>query len=272
MKELEQQQQTPPNRRRDDGNNKWRSVALALAVLCAAMVMLAEPRGQAPAGQGEAGGGAGAAGLQERLAAVKQSVADNQAKLRKYQWIETTQLSLKGDAKPGTQSKCQYGPDGKVQKTPLTPPGGAAPQQAAVGGGRGGRVKEKVVEKKKEEFKDYGEDIKKVIGLYLPPDPQKMQAAFQAKKVSFANGNLVFKDYALPGDEMSLSFDMAAKKMTTLNVKSYMDDPKDAVTLAVTFASLPDGTNYVQQTVLDGASKQLKVTTTNSQYTPVGAQ
>ena len=49
-----------------------------------------------------------------------------------------------------------------------------------------------------------------------------------------------------------------------------MDDPKDAVTLAVTFASLPDGTNYVQQTVMNGASKQLQVTTTSSNYTPVG--
>jgi hypothetical protein len=262
MMELEQQQ-TPQDRRRDDAKNRWRNVALGLAVLCAAMVMLAEPSGQA-------GGGAGAAGLQERLAAVKQSVAENQAKLHGYQWIETMQISLKGNEKPGTQSKCQYGPDGKVQKTPLTPPGGAPPQQAAAGGGRGGRVKEKVIENKKEEMKDYTEDIKKVIGLYLPPDPQKMQTAFQEKKVTLSAGQLVFADYALPGDKMTISFDAATKKISSLNVNSYMDDPKDIVTLAVTFASLPDGTNYVQQTVLDGASKQLKVTTTNSQYTPVG--
>ena len=41
MTELEQKQQEPLNRRRDDAKNKWRSVALAVAVLCAAMVMLA---------------------------------------------------------------------------------------------------------------------------------------------------------------------------------------------------------------------------------------
>jgi hypothetical protein len=274
MKELEQDQQ-PRDRRRDDAKNKWRSLALALAVLCAAMVMLAEPKGRAPAGQdqsqGQANGGAGAAGLQDRLAAVKQSAAENQQKLHGYQWIETTVVNLKGNDKPGKQSQCKYGPDGKVQKTPLTPPGSAPPQQeAAAGGGRGGRLKEKVVEKKKEEIKDDAEDMKKTIALYVPPDPQKMQAAFQAKKVSFANGNLVFKDYALPGDEMSLSFDTAAKKISAINVKSYMDNPKDTLTLAVNFASLPDGTNYVKQTVLDAASKQLKVTTTNTDYKPVG--
>jgi hypothetical protein len=38
------------------------------------------------------------------------------------------------------------------------------------------------------------------------------------------------------------------------------------VTLAVQFASLPDGTNYAQQTVLDAKAKQMQVTTTNSNY------
>ena len=276
MTELEQKQQEPLNRRHDDAKNKWRSVALAVAVLCAAMVMLAEPSGKTPAGQdqgqAQAGGGASAAGLQDRLAAVKQSAAENQQKLHGYEWIETQQISLKGNDKPGKQSKCQYGPDGKVQKTPLTPPGGAPPQQqqAAAGGGRGGRLKEKVVEKKTAEVKDEAAGVQKVIAMYVPPDPQKMQAAFEAKKASLSAGQLVFTDYAQPGDKMTISYDPAAKKITALNVNSYMDDPKNTVTLAVTFASLPDGTNYVQQSVLSASQNQLKVTTTNSQYTPVG--
>jgi hypothetical protein len=50
-----------------------------------------------------------------------------------------------------------------------------------------------------------------------------------------------------------------------------MDDPKDTVTLAVQFSSLPDGTNYVQQSVLNATAKKLQVTTVNSNYQPVGA-
>ena len=50
--------------------------------------------------------------LQEKLAAVKQSMAENQQKLRQDDWIETTQLTLKGDAKPATRNSCVYGPDG----------------------------------------------------------------------------------------------------------------------------------------------------------------
>jgi hypothetical protein len=60
--------------------------------------------------------------LQQKLAAVKQAAAENKQKLRQYQWIETTQLTLKGDAKPPTKNSCQYGPDGKVQKTAIGPP------------------------------------------------------------------------------------------------------------------------------------------------------
>jgi hypothetical protein len=207
--------------------------------------------------------------LQQRLAEIKQSTAANQQKLHQYQWTETTQITLKGNAKPPKQSLARYGPDGKVQKTPIgTPP--PQPQQA---GGRGGRLKERVIEKKKEEFQEYGEQIKNLIGLYLPPDPQKMQEAFRYDKASLSKDSgtaeILFRDYALAGDRMTLSFDTATKKISSINVQTYMDDPKDAVTLAVQFATLPDGTNHVQRTDLNATAKQLQVTTTNSNYQPL---
>ena len=204
--------------------------------------------------------------LQEKVAAVKQAAAENKQKIHQYQWIETTQLTLKGDAKPPAKNSCQYGPDGKVQKTLI----GAPPQQPS-----GGRAKQKIVEKKKGEMKDYMQDVKSVLALYVPPDPQKMQAAFQAGKVSLnpAQGaaSLVFADYAQPGDKMTITFDTATKKITGLNISTYMGQEKDAVTLQVQMGSLPDGTNYEQQTILNATAKQLVVTTTNSNYQKLGA-
>ena len=204
--------------------------------------------------------------LQQKLAGVKQTLADNKQKLQQYQWVETTQLTLKGDEKPPTQSLCRYGPDGQVQKTPVGPP----PEQPS-----GGRVKQKAIAKKKEEMKDYMGDVKTLLSLYVPPDPQKMQQAYQEGKVSLnpAGGvvDLIFKDYALAGDQMTITFDTAAKKISSLNINTYMDEPKDAVTLQVQMASLPDGTNYVQQTILNATAKQLVVKTTNSKYQKLGA-
>jgi hypothetical protein len=205
--------------------------------------------------------------LQQKLAAVKQAAAENKQRLRQYQWIETTQLTLKGDAKPPTKNSCLYGPDGRVQKSPIGPP----PEQPS-----GGRLKQKIIAKKKTEMKDYMQDVKAVLSMYLPPDPQKMQTAYQAGKVSLnpvppGAVNLVFTDYAQPGDKMTLTFGTAAKKITTLNISSYMGEVKDAVTLQVQMASLPDGTNYEQQTVLNATAKQLVVRTTNSNYQKLGA-
>jgi hypothetical protein len=203
--------------------------------------------------------------LQEKLAAAKQAAAENKQKLRQYQWTETQQLTLKGDAKPPSQNLCRYGPDGNVQKTAIGPP----PEQPS-----GGRVKQRIIEKKKAEMKEYMQDVKGVLGMYVPPDPQKMQQAYQAGKVSLnpAGGvvNLIFKDYAQPGDQMTLTFDTATKKITTLNINTYMGQSKDVVTLQVQMASLPDGTNYPQQTVLNATAKQLVVTTTNSHYQKLG--
>ncbi|MFY9802896.1 MAG: hypothetical protein WA211_01880 [Candidatus Acidiferrales bacterium] len=203
--------------------------------------------------------------LQQKLAAVKQAAAANKQRLHQYQWTETTQLTLKGDPKPASEKLCQYGPDGQVQKTPI----GAPPPAPS-----GGRMKQRVVEKKKAEMMDYMDDVKAVLAMYVPPDSDRMQLAFQSGNVSLnpAGGvvNLIFTNYAQAGDRMTLTFDPAAKKIVSLSVNTYMGQAKDVVTLQVQMASLPDGTNYAQQTILNATAKELVVTTTNSNYQKLG--
>jgi hypothetical protein len=69
---------------------------------------------------------------------------------------------------------------------------------------------------------------------------------------------------------MTLTFDTATKKITGLNISTYMGEEKDAVMLKVQMGTLPDGTSYEQQTVLNATAKQLEVTTTNSNYQKLG--
>jgi hypothetical protein len=205
---------------------------------------------------------------QQRVAELKQSMAESKAKLQKYQWIETTQISVKGETRKTEQQACHYGPDGEVVKTPIGSP--PAPPKAPPRG-----LKGKIVEKKVDELKDYMDRLKALIGHYAPPDPAKMKASAQAGKEdtntsSGGTTSLSFSDYYKAGDKVTFGFDSAAKKLTSYDVDTYLDDPKkDIVTLKNQFASLPDGTNYLQQTVLDSQSKQIQITTTNSEYTPV---
>jgi hypothetical protein len=204
--------------------------------------------------------------VQQRLAALKQSIAANQQKLHKYQWTEVQQMTLKGDTKPQQQFMCQYGPDGKVEKYPM------GPQQQP----SGGRLKQKMIEKKKAEMQDYMADVKSLLAEYVPPNPQKIQQAAKSGNVAISKNpssglvNLTFKDFALPGDQMVVAFDPTAKKIAGINVNTYMGQAKDAVTLEVSFSTLPDGTNYVEKTVLNAAAKQMVVTTLNTNYHTFG--
>lgn len=210
----------------------------------------------------------------DRIAALKQSLAANKAALQQYTWTETTQIKLKGDVKKTEQKACQYGPDGKVIKTPMGTPGQPEPQQQAQGRGRG-RLKEKIVENKVDEMKDYMERVAALVHEYVPPDPEKIQAAQGAGNVDATPtqqvSKITIKDYLKPGDSVELGFDTAAKKIVSYNVNSYLDKPKDdAVTLAVTFAPLADGVNHVQQTNLHAAAKKIDVSVTNSNYKKAG--
>ena len=63
----------------------------------------------------QTGAGAGSE-LQQKVAAVKQSVAENQQKLHQYQWTETTQLTLKGDPKPPSQSAASMVRTGRYRR------------------------------------------------------------------------------------------------------------------------------------------------------------
>ena len=78
---------------------------------------------------------------------------------------------------------------------------------------------------------------------------------------------LTIKNYLKMGDSLALGFDTAAKKMSSYNVNSYVEKPKDdVVTLAVTFGRLDDGTSYPQQVVLDAKAKNVQVKITNAGY------
>ena len=51
---------------------------------------------------------------QDKVAALKQSLAANEKLQQQYRWVETTVMSMKGEEKSRIQKQCFYGLDGKV--------------------------------------------------------------------------------------------------------------------------------------------------------------
>jgi hypothetical protein len=202
--------------------------------------------------------------LQERVAEVKEAAARNKQALAQYTWVEQVNISLKGELKKQERFQVRLGPDGKPQKTSLDPP----PEEPS-----GGRLKKHIVEKKKEEYKEYADKMKTLAQQYVPPEKDLLEQAYQQGNILIGPvaGNpevvqLVIKNYLKPGDSMTLMFDKTQKALVQVQIASYMDDPKDAMTLKVTFTREPNGPSHVSGVVIDGASKQLNVATQNSNY------
>jgi hypothetical protein len=205
---------------------------------------------------------AGAQDLQQKLAAAKQSAAQNQQALRAYGWIETVELSLKGEVKNTTVNSCRYGPDGKPQKSAVVKP----PPPEKKRGLRG-----KIAEKKKGEMKEELEAAMALVHQYVPPDPGMMQAVMNAGTASLAQAGpdvlvLTFPGYVKPNDSLRLTFDKAVKALRQIDVATYLDSPQSPVTLHVLLQSLPDGPRYPGNVVLGMPARQIEVRVTNSNY------
>jgi len=205
---------------------------------------------------------AGAQDLQQRLAAVKQSIAANQQALRSYSWLEKTELSLKGEVKATKVDSCRYGPDGKVQKTPVVQP----PPPEKKRGLRG-----KIAANKTEEMKEELQATAALIQQYVPPAPDQIQVVMNAGTASLgqAGPNLVaftFPGYVKQGDALTITFDKAMTALRQLDVKTWLEKPEEPATLRVVMQSMPNGISFPGSIVLSIPASKLEVRITKSNY------
>jgi hypothetical protein len=200
--------------------------------------------------------------LQQMLAAAKQSAAANQKALRSYSWMEKTEISLKGEVKSTKVDLCQYGPDGKVQKTPVVEP---PPPQKKRG------LKGRIVAKKTGEMKEEMEAAVALIQQYVPPSPDLMQVVMNAGTASVSQAGpgfaaLKFPGYVKKGDALTLTFESAVKTLHRIEVNTWLDEPENAVNLTVTMQAVPDGTSYPGIIVFSLPKSHIEVKVTKSNY------
>jgi len=201
--------------------------------------------------------------MEQKLTEIKQAMAANKKKLAQYSWQETETISLKGEVKDTKVYQVQMGPNGP-QKTLIN-------NEKAESGGREGRLKRHIIEKKTEEFQEYGQQIGALAKQYTTPDPDRLMQAKQQGNVSLQLGgngtvNLIIKSYVKPNDQVTFTINDQTKTITAVQIQSYLNEPSDAVTISAQFAQLPDGTNHVASTVINGESKHLTIDEQNSNY------
>jgi len=201
--------------------------------------------------------------MEQKLMAIKDAQAANKQKLAQYTWMETETISIKGNVKDTKTYQVQM-VNGQQQKTEVND------QKAGSSGGREGRVKEHVIEKKTEEYEEYGQSISALAKQYTTPNPEALMQAKQAGNISIQPGggtvSLMIKNYVKPGDSVTMTISEQTHSPVSIQVNSYLSDPKNAVTISAQFAQLPDGTNHVANATIDGVSKHLTVNEQNSNY------
>ena len=200
--------------------------------------------------------------LQQKLAAVKQSIAANQQALRSYTWLEKTELSLKGEVKATKVDSCRYGPDGKVQKTPVVQPPPAEKKRG---------IRGKIVANKTEEMKDELQATVALIQQYIPPDPGQIQVVMNAGTASVSQAGpqnlaFTFPGYVKAGDALTITFDRAITGLRQIDVKTWLDKPEEPATLRVVMQSMPNGISFPGSIVLSIPASKIEVRITKSNY------
>jgi hypothetical protein len=207
--------------------------------------------------------------LLRQVSEVKEALARNNALLRQYTWVEHTEVLIKGDVKNSSDSLCRYDGWGEVQKKQIA---GAAPlDDAALA------KSNRPLQRKKADMQDYIERAVSLVHTYLPPKPDRLQYLLQNGGATFGQtaagaAQIQLKKYWKDGDSLTFTFDPQTKALLKASIKSYLANEKDPVTMDAVFATLPDGTNHLASTVLNGEAKKIQVKTQNSTYQKLAVQ
>jgi hypothetical protein len=201
---------------------------------------------------------------QQKVQRLQQAAAQNEQKLRQYQWIETTTVTMNGTRRPPKQSICRYNPYGTLVKTPI----GAQDGPPSLSGGP---LRRHIMEKKIEEAEQELVATRELTSLYLPLNPGTLEQSLQSRRIDLeheptGDNSLVINDYVKSGDRLILDLDTATLELRRITVRSYYGSPADPFTAAVQFSMLGDGTTYPSVTTIDAPAKKLSITTVSSSF------
>jgi hypothetical protein len=240
------------------------AIAILAILACVTVVVSSRPMVELAAQNPSQNQPAAANDLQQRLGEVKQAAAENKQALAHYSWQQQETVAVKGNVKDTKMFQVHLGPDGKQQKVEMA----NMPQSSGPSHGLKGHIKEK----KKEEYQEYGRQIGALAQQYSVPDPERLQQAYQQGNLMLGSGGMpgevkmIIKSYVKPNDQVTLLFNRQSKAIQSLQINTYLNDPKDAVTISAQYSKLAGGPSHVSTMQIHGVSKDLLITTQNSNY------
>jgi hypothetical protein len=189
--------------------------------------------------------------------ALSAGMAANAKLLQQYTYKQRTEIKFKGEGRFVRINQMHFDENGKQQATLVSQTGGGAQPPGIV---------KALIEQKVKELQEYGSRIGVLVENYFPIDPQKMAAALQKAELGGTGESvsLVVKNYAVPGDVMSVIVDPINKKLRKFELKTLLD--KDPVNITAEMNTLPKGPVYPSFIKVKAPAKDLEIDISQYDY------
>jgi hypothetical protein len=206
--------------------------------------------------------------LEQQIAAIRATAAKNRAMLAEYTWQQQETISIKDKVQSQRLFEVQFGPDGRLRRTAMDLPEGNLSQTKKEGG-----MQEWVTQKKKSAVMMSAQEVKEIADTYAQLNPESLRLAYERSEIAAAPNvpgagvkKLSIHNYVKTGDLVTMAFNEKDNEIQTLEVSSYLSDPKEPVHILVEFVNARDGLNHVDAITAVALKKNLSVVIRNLAY------
>ena len=204
--------------------------------------------------------------LEARLAEVQRATIANEEALASYTWQEQQTISINGEVRKQTLFQVQVGPDARPLRAEIetgSESSGVAHRHSLI---------RRIVETKPEGYEDYAKQITALGQAYARPNPERLWQLLHRGSITLGSAGfqgefqLVIQNYLKPGDSLTLLFNSEQKALVSVQVSSYVSDPREPATISTQFVRVPGGPNHVSSMLINDESKRIIVTVQTSDY------
>jgi hypothetical protein len=201
--------------------------------------------------------------LLQTFTKVKAVAVHNRQLLSQYSWMEQDIVSVKGKEAHEQVFSVQFGPDGKLQKTPLDL---SDDDRARFG------LRAKTTEKRIDDYIQFVESVMALVQQYTPPDAQQLEWDAQHGKLKMdpestdSTYRMTTDSYLQEGDRLLFAFNKIDDDMATLWIDTYLDQPSNAINIDVQFKPMANGPTHPSHVTVNGASKEVIISIQNLNY------
>jgi hypothetical protein len=189
---------------------------------------------------------------------VVQARAQNAALLKQYTWTERVDFLVNGTQKDLRLELCNFGPDGKLQRTTLNDQSAPLPR---------GFFRRAIAKSEKEDVEKYIKGLGQLFHQYaLPTAGAVLNYMDSATTIPSGPNQLMMtgQNVVQPGDSLTIYVNATTQKTERIVVStSYQGNP---VSLTATFATLPNGLNYPAYAQVEVPAKGYDILIQNFNY------